>query len=64
MSGVVFPLRCANPYLNVFETGSDARNGIGTWISEYNEKRPHSSHGLRTLPEAYDTQNQYLNAAA
>ena len=51
-------------YLNAFETGSEARAGIGTWISYYNEKRPHSSHGLLTPDEAYDTQNQYLNAAA
>jgi putative transposase len=51
-------------YLNAFETGSEARNGIGAWISYYNEKRPHSSHGLLTPTEAYDTRNQYLNAAA
>lgn len=42
-------------YLNAFETGSEARNGIGAWISYYNEKRPHSSHGLLTPTEAYDT---------
>ena len=32
-------------YLNAFETGSEATGGIGTWITYYNEKRPHSSHG-------------------
>jgi putative transposase len=51
-------------YLNAFETGSEARKGIGTWISYYNEKRPHSSHGLLTPSEAYDTPNQNLKAAA
>lgn len=51
-------------YLNAFETGSEARNGIGAWITYYNEKRPHSSHGLLTPAEAYDTRNQYLTAAA
>lgn len=51
-------------YLNAFETGSETRNGIGAWITYYNEKRPHSSHGLLTPAEAYDTRNQYLNAAA
>lgn len=51
-------------YLNAFETGSEARRGIGAWISYYNEKRPHSSHGLLTPAEAYDTANQNLKAAA
>jgi putative transposase len=51
-------------YLNAFETGSEARNGIGAWIRYYNEKRPHSSHGLLTPDEAYDTQTPNLKAAA
>ena len=33
-------------YLNAFETGSEARAGIGRWINFYNLIRPHSS-----LPE-------------
>ncbi|RRH68152.1 transposase [Falsigemmobacter faecalis] len=51
-------------YLNAFETGSEARKRIGAWISYYNEKRPHSSHGLLTPAEAYDTLDQNLKAAA
>ncbi|SMX46232.1 Integrase core domain protein [Maliponia aquimaris] len=51
-------------YLNAFETGSGAREGIGAWITYYNEKRPHSSHGLLTPNEAYDTPPQTLKAAA
>ncbi len=51
-------------YLNAFETGSETRGGIGDWISYYNEKRPHSSHGLLTPAEAYDTQDTNLKAAA
>ena len=51
-------------YLNAFETGSEARKGIGAWISYYNEKRPHSSHGLLTPAEVYDTANPNLKAAA
>ena len=51
-------------YLNAFETGSEARKGIGAWISYYNEKRPHSSHRLLTPDEAYDTSDQNLKAAA
>ncbi len=50
--------------LNAFETGSEARNGIGAWINHSNEKRPHSSHGLLTPAEAYDTPPQILKAAA
>jgi putative transposase len=27
-------------YLNAFETGSQARTGIGKWLAYYNAKRP------------------------
>ncbi|WP_086054343.1 integrase core domain-containing protein [Pseudoruegeria sp. SK021] len=37
---------------------------MGAWIDYYNGKRPHSSHGLMTPGEAYDTHIQYLKAAA
>lgn len=30
-------------FLNAFETGSEARNGIGSWIAYYNERRPHDT---------------------
>ena len=42
-------------YLNAFETGSEARIGIAKWITYYNVERPHSSHGILTPNEAYDT---------
>ena len=51
-------------YLNAFETGSEARRGIGAWISYDTEKSPHSSHGLLTPAEAHDTVNQNLRTAA
>lgn len=51
-------------YLNAFGTGSEARRGIGAWISYYNEKRPHSSHGLLTPVEAYARQEPRLKLAA
>ena len=51
-------------YLNAFETGSEAREGIGAWITYYNGKRPHSSHGLLTPSEAYDSRTPNLKAAA
>ncbi|BDA82929.1 integrase [Aureimonas sp. SA4125] len=40
-------------YLNAFETGSEARHGIGSWISYYNAERPHSSLHDATPNEAY-----------
>jgi len=40
-------------YLNAFETGSEARQGIGRWIDRYNSQRPHSSLDDRTPDEAY-----------
>jgi putative transposase len=40
-------------YLNAFEKGSEAREGIGRWIEKYNWRRPHSSLDDRTPYEAY-----------
>jgi len=40
-------------YLNAFETGSEAREGIGNWINLYNEKRPHSKLDDKTPHEVY-----------
>ena len=40
-------------YLQAFETGSEARAGIGRWIAYYNESRPHSLFDGRTPEEVY-----------
>ena len=40
-------------YLNAFETGTEARTGIGNWINFYNHERPHSALGGRTPVEAH-----------
>ncbi len=40
-------------YLNAFETGGEAREGIGIWIDRYNRRRPHSSLDDKTPHEAY-----------
>jgi putative transposase len=42
-------------YLQAFETGSEARRGIGSWIGYYNRDRPHSGIGGLTPNEAYGT---------
>jgi putative transposase len=36
-------LKYENGYLHAYETGSEARTGIGGWIAFYNQTRPHSS---------------------
>jgi putative transposase len=41
-------------YLNAFETGSEARSGIGRWIAYYNTARPHSALGGRTPVVAHE----------
>jgi putative transposase len=40
-------------FLSAFETGSEARAGIGRWIGYYNADRPHSALGGKTPDEAY-----------
>jgi len=40
-------------YLHAFETGSEARAGIGRWMTYYNAERPHSALGGRTPLEAH-----------
>jgi putative transposase len=32
-------------YLHVWETGSQAKAGVGRWITFYNHQRPHAAHG-------------------
>ena len=43
-------------YLNAFETGSEARAGIGRWLDFYNRLRPHSALGGIT-PDMCHAQN-------
>ena len=40
-------------YLHAYETGSEARAGIGNWMDHYNSRRPHSSLGGRTPTEVH-----------
>jgi len=51
-------------FLNAFETGSEARTGIGRWIGYYNADRPHSALGGRTPDEVYATQASEEKLAA
>ena len=40
-------------YIQAFETGKEAKAGIGKWLAYYNAERPHSRHGILTPDEAY-----------
>ncbi len=51
-------------FLNAFETGSEARRGIGSWIDYYNRRRPHSSFNGRTPDEVYATAETVEQLAA
>jgi putative transposase len=51
-------------YTNAFETGSEARAGIGHWIDYYNARRPHSALGGRTPNEAYRPHSDHQKLAA
>ena len=46
-------LKYENVYLNAYETGSEARAGIGRWIDFYNQTRPHSSLAGTTPERCY-----------
>jgi putative transposase len=49
-------------YLQAFESGSQAREGLGKWIRFYNEERPHSTLGGITPDQVYKI-SSYKNAA-
>lgn len=40
-------------YLDAFSGGSDARRGIGAWMTFYNDRRPHAAHGGATPASVY-----------
>src|SRR5271168_4248632 len=51
-------------FLDAFETGSEAKTGIGCWIGYYNADRPHSVLGGRAPDEVYTTQASEEKLAA
>ena len=46
-------LKYEEVYLNAYATVAEARTGIGTWLSFYNEERQHQSLGYRTPRQIY-----------
>ena len=51
-------------YLHAFEKGSEAKAGIGKWLAYYNTERPHSTHGILTPDEVYDSKTVPMRLAA
>ena len=51
-------------YLHAFETGSEARAGLGRWIAYYNADRPHSALGGRTPAEVHAGTSAGIGLAA
>ena len=45
-------------YLHAWETGSQAKAGIGRWITFYNHHRPHTAHGGQPPAVVYFTATQ------
>jgi putative transposase len=48
-------------YLHAWETGSEAKAGVGKWIEFYNRKRPHSALGGKSPAVIYWQRNQTTN---
>ena len=51
-------------YLQVFETGSQARTGIGQWMAKFNAERPHSTQGILTPDEAHKSKTQPIKISS
>ena len=48
-------------YLHAWETGSQARAGVGRWITFYNHLRPHAAHGGQPLPWSTTTASKPIS---
>jgi putative transposase len=54
-------LKYEEVYLNAYATVAEARTGIGTWLSFYNEERQHQSLGYRTPRQIYQEACGYVD---
>jgi len=45
-------------YLHAWETGSQAKAGVASWMSFYNHRRPHTAHGGQPPALVYWQQNE------
>jgi putative transposase len=51
-------------YLHAFESGSEAKAGIGKWLAHYNAERPHSTHDILTPDEVHASNSKPMRMAA
>lgn len=50
-------LKYESIYLHAWETGSEAKAGVGKWVEFYNRKRPHSALGGKPPAVVYWLRN-------
>jgi len=48
-------------YLHAWETGSQAKAGVGRWITFYNHQRPHAAHALNRPPWSTSKQPKLIS---
>jgi len=53
-------LKYEEVYLNAYASVAEARAGIGSWLSFYNEERQHQSLGYRTPRQAYEAECPWI----
>jgi putative transposase len=51
-------------FLHAFEKGSQAKASIAKWLAYYNVERTHSTHGILTPNEVYDSKTKPMRLAA
>jgi putative transposase len=53
-------LKYEEVYLNAYASVAEAKAGIGSWLSFYNEERQHQSLGYRTPRQVYEAQCPWI----
>jgi putative transposase len=53
-------LKYEEVYLNAYVSVAEAKAGIGSWLSFYNEERQHQSLGYRTPRQAYQAECRWI----
>ena len=53
-------LKYEEVYLNAYASVAEAKAGIGSWLSFYNEERQHQSLGYRTPRQAYEAECRWI----
>jgi putative transposase len=52
-------------FLKAYGSPTEARSGIGAWLTFYNDERPHQTHGYRTPREVFtDVTDGYVDTVS